>query len=191
MGSPGMHVASSQTPPFPGRQYTCETRGDWRSFHTSACSLPPPPITKTFIDKKEYYQKSLKSQTSEDIAFDADSSAHRRRMMKPYSKLRPWLTLCALTAEWKCSKLKKLRLLAATCANISVRNAAVRKSSIAARHCGRSCQRQMKNQARTREFAISNTPRVSVSLDSYSRLFRSIRGETSFCNRAKICVHLR
>src|SRR6476661_3708068 len=51
LGSPGMQVASSQMPPFPGRQFTCDTRGDWSSFHTSACSLPPPPITRTFIDK--------------------------------------------------------------------------------------------------------------------------------------------
>src|SRR5260370_3475293 len=51
LGSPGTHVASRQMPPFPGRQNTCATRGDWRSFHTSACSRPPLPITRTFINE--------------------------------------------------------------------------------------------------------------------------------------------
>src|SRR5229473_8520708 len=47
--SPGTHVASSQIPPLPGRQNTSDTRCDCRSFHTSACSRPPPPMTRTFI----------------------------------------------------------------------------------------------------------------------------------------------
>src|SRR5713101_1348494 len=47
--STGKHSDSSAMPPLPGAQYTCETRGDWRSFHTRACSRPPLPITRTFI----------------------------------------------------------------------------------------------------------------------------------------------
>src|SRR5437764_9443680 len=47
-----MHVASAQIPPFPGTQNISETRVDCRSFHTSACSLPPLPITSIFIFSK-------------------------------------------------------------------------------------------------------------------------------------------
>ena len=32
-----------------GRNNTCVTRGDCRSFQTSACSRPPLPMTRTFI----------------------------------------------------------------------------------------------------------------------------------------------
>ncbi|OQC51060.1 MAG: hypothetical protein BWX58_00359 [Deltaproteobacteria bacterium ADurb.Bin026] len=43
------HVAISEIPPFPGIQKIVSTSFDSDSFHTSACSLPPPPITSTFI----------------------------------------------------------------------------------------------------------------------------------------------
>jgi hypothetical protein len=39
-------------PPFPGAQYNFVIRGDCRSFHASACSRPPLPITRTFIKEK-------------------------------------------------------------------------------------------------------------------------------------------
>src|SRR5713101_4130587 len=42
-------VASSLIPPLPGAQMTSETRGDWRTFHASACSRPPLPRIRTFI----------------------------------------------------------------------------------------------------------------------------------------------
>ena len=32
----------------PGATNTCATRGDCASFHASACSRPPPPMTRTF-----------------------------------------------------------------------------------------------------------------------------------------------
>ena len=40
---------SPAVPALPGAQNTFPARGDCRSFHTSACSRPPLPITRTFI----------------------------------------------------------------------------------------------------------------------------------------------
>ena len=51
--SAATHSASSAMPPFPGAQYNSVTRGDCRSFHTSACSRPPLPRTKTFISQRK------------------------------------------------------------------------------------------------------------------------------------------
>ena len=53
--STGTQRASWAMPPLPGAQTTSVTRGDLRSAQTSACSRPPPPITKTFID----FQRSI------------------------------------------------------------------------------------------------------------------------------------
>src|SRR3954447_8679846 len=39
-------------PPLPGAQIISVTRGDCRNFHTRACSRPPPPITRTFIEEE-------------------------------------------------------------------------------------------------------------------------------------------
>lgn len=47
--STGTHSDSSQMPPFPGAQYSWDTREDWRNFHTKACSRPPLPMTRTFM----------------------------------------------------------------------------------------------------------------------------------------------
>ena len=47
--STGMQRASWAMPPLPGAQRTSVTCGDLRSAQTSACSRPPPPITRTFI----------------------------------------------------------------------------------------------------------------------------------------------
>src|SRR5450755_2349903 len=47
--STATHSASSAMPPFPGAQYIFVTRGDWRSFHTKACSRPPLPMTRIFM----------------------------------------------------------------------------------------------------------------------------------------------
>ena len=33
-------------------------RGDWRNFHTSACSRPPPPMTRTFMELMSINQRS-------------------------------------------------------------------------------------------------------------------------------------
>src|SRR3974390_318854 len=44
------HSTSSAIPPFPGAHHTFSTSGLAPSFHTSACSRPPPPITRTFIE---------------------------------------------------------------------------------------------------------------------------------------------
>src|SRR5215510_3518606 len=41
--------ASRAVPPFPGATYTFWTRGLCASFHASACSRPPPPMTRSFI----------------------------------------------------------------------------------------------------------------------------------------------
>ena len=43
------HCASLVIPAFPGAQYTFCTSGLCLIFQQSACSLPPLPITKTFI----------------------------------------------------------------------------------------------------------------------------------------------
>src|SRR5438034_6427031 len=43
------HSASAAMPPFPGAHQIFSTRGLSLSFHTSACSRPPPPRTRTFI----------------------------------------------------------------------------------------------------------------------------------------------
>src|SRR5258708_26624439 len=43
------HSASAAMPPFPGAHQIFSTRGLSFSFHTSACSRPPPPRTRTFI----------------------------------------------------------------------------------------------------------------------------------------------
>src|ERR1700737_355986 len=47
-GSPVMHSAAPAIPPFPGTHQIFSPRGLCLSFHTSACSRPPPPITKIF-----------------------------------------------------------------------------------------------------------------------------------------------
>src|SRR5258708_1339758 len=39
---------SSAVPALPGATKTLPTRGDCAIFHASACSRPPPPITRTF-----------------------------------------------------------------------------------------------------------------------------------------------
>src|SRR6202011_5210037 len=49
--STGRHSASAAMPLLPVAQKTFETRGDCRSFHTSACSRPPLPRTRTFITR--------------------------------------------------------------------------------------------------------------------------------------------
>jgi hypothetical protein len=40
---------SRAVPALPGATNTFATRGDCASFHASACSRPPPPMTRTFI----------------------------------------------------------------------------------------------------------------------------------------------
>src|SRR5512147_2623163 len=40
--------ASFAVPPLPGATYTFCTRGLCASFHASACSRPPPPMTSSF-----------------------------------------------------------------------------------------------------------------------------------------------
>ena len=40
-------------PSLPGAHQICSIRGDWASFHTSACSRPPPPMTRIFIPGAE------------------------------------------------------------------------------------------------------------------------------------------
>lgn len=47
--SAGTHEASRAMPAFPGAQKTSVVRGDCRSFHTKACSRPPPPKTRIRI----------------------------------------------------------------------------------------------------------------------------------------------
>ena len=42
-------LAISPVPPFPGAQKIRFACGDCRSFHVSACSRPPLPITRIFI----------------------------------------------------------------------------------------------------------------------------------------------
>src|SRR5437660_8599123 len=43
-------------PALPGAHHICLTRGDCASFHTSACSRPPEPITRSFIVSTTYFQ---------------------------------------------------------------------------------------------------------------------------------------
>ena len=43
------HFATSAMPAFPGAQYNSSTFGLLDNFQQMACSLPPPPITNTFI----------------------------------------------------------------------------------------------------------------------------------------------
>src|SRR5713226_2379470 len=43
------HSTSAAMPPFPGTHQIFATRGLSFSFHTSACSRPPPPSTRIFI----------------------------------------------------------------------------------------------------------------------------------------------
>src|SRR6516165_10871854 len=47
--SSGKHSASFAIPPFPGAHQIFSTCGDCTSFHTSACSRPPLPIIRIFI----------------------------------------------------------------------------------------------------------------------------------------------
>ena len=49
--STAAHSASDAVPPLPGAQYSFLMRGDCRSFHAIACSRPPLPRTRTFIDR--------------------------------------------------------------------------------------------------------------------------------------------
>src|SRR5204863_2624078 len=51
-------------PAFPGATHIAETRDDCANFHTSACSLPPDPTTKTLISrvlKQQLLQRQPKS----------------------------------------------------------------------------------------------------------------------------------
>src|SRR3546814_19221766 len=43
------HLVSVAVPALPGATSTVAMRGDCASFHASACSRPPPPMTRTFI----------------------------------------------------------------------------------------------------------------------------------------------
>ena len=45
--------SSVAVPPLPGATNTWETRGDCASFHASACSRPPEPMTRIFISGGE------------------------------------------------------------------------------------------------------------------------------------------
>src|SRR6266480_1053918 len=47
--SAATHSASAAMPPLPGAHQIFSTRGLCLSFHTSACSRPPPPSTRIFI----------------------------------------------------------------------------------------------------------------------------------------------
>ena len=49
-GSPLEESLSRQIPAFPGAHHIFAILGDWASFQTSACSRPPPPTTRTFMD---------------------------------------------------------------------------------------------------------------------------------------------
>ena len=42
------HFGSSAVPALPGATRTSDTRGDCASFQASACSRPPPPMTRSF-----------------------------------------------------------------------------------------------------------------------------------------------
>ena len=42
---------SCAMPALPGAHHSCVTCGDCASFHTSACSRPPEPMTRSFIKK--------------------------------------------------------------------------------------------------------------------------------------------
>ena len=41
---------SVAVPALPGATKTLSAKGDWRTFHASACSRPPFPIIKIFIE---------------------------------------------------------------------------------------------------------------------------------------------
>src|SRR6266853_4500245 len=47
--STATHSACAAMPPLPGAHQIFSTRGLCLSFHTSACSRPPPPSTRIFI----------------------------------------------------------------------------------------------------------------------------------------------
>ena len=42
---------SRAIPALPGAHQSRDTRADWASFQTKACSRPPPPITSSFIGR--------------------------------------------------------------------------------------------------------------------------------------------
>ena len=53
----GTHSAASAIPALPGAQNTFFTFGLWAIFHTRACSLPPPPITSTFMPSSRGFSR--------------------------------------------------------------------------------------------------------------------------------------
>src|SRR5262245_10812795 len=43
-------LGSAAVPALPGATSTCVTIGDCAAFHANACSRPPPPMMRTFMD---------------------------------------------------------------------------------------------------------------------------------------------
>jgi len=121
-------------------------------------------------------------QTREDKASRRFSSATGDESSRRYFRLKPWLTLLALTVLLRWTRSTKPRSRVETCANISARNAAAHKLWIAARRCGRFCLKRMKNIGRTRRNKKetsgcadpNSNPEIFLSpLDSRFVLFRA------------------
>ena len=49
-GSTGMHRATRLIPAFPGAHTMSDTERSDANFHTSACSRPPLPMTRTLVE---------------------------------------------------------------------------------------------------------------------------------------------
>ena len=63
----GTHRATWAMPAFPGAQYSSVTLGLWASFQQMACSRPPPPTTRTFINTQPFYESGELRVKSGDI----------------------------------------------------------------------------------------------------------------------------
>src|SRR5215471_4592342 len=80
---------SSAVPALPGATNTFATRGDAAIFHASACSRPPPPMTRTFTppagppqgrERSELWGPSIEVDHAEDVedAAVVDPAVERR-----------------------------------------------------------------------------------------------------------------
>src|SRR5215813_13897686 len=68
--------ASRAVPPFPGATYTFWTRGLCASFHASACSRPPPPMTRSFIRARSMPEMTHAGERSEEHTSELQSRPH-------------------------------------------------------------------------------------------------------------------
>src|SRR5438552_6434709 len=77
-----VRCGSRAVPALPGATYTLPTRGDCAIFHASACSRPPPPMTRTFnasLSVERYAAKNVQDTAVIDAPVERGDERRQQR----------------------------------------------------------------------------------------------------------------